>query len=164
MPTEYVSTDVSMESVSIDVSTGLSTESVFTDNNVLRFTNVFMNISTGVSTEDHVNRYTNISINVSTEIFMDLPTIVINNTTHDIDNNNEHKDKDVLNKLIKKLRSTSGQENELMVNSDFIHEHSDDTIEWLFTNKVTSEMFDHLNDKTIQYDEERREVKAKERI
>ena len=41
-----------------------------------------------------------------------------------------------------------------MVNSGFIHEHSDDTIEWLFTNKVPSNMFDHLNGETIQYNED----------
>ena len=151
--TEYVSTDVSMERVSIDISTGLSTESVFTNNNVLRYTNVSTNIPTGVSTDYNVIRYTSISTNVSARIFMDVPTIVINNTTHDIDNNNKYKDEDVLDKLIKKLRSVSGQEDELMVNSGFIHEHSDDTIKWLFTNKVASKIFHHLDGKTIQHNE-----------
>ena len=38
-----------------------------------------------------------------------------------------------------------------MVNNGFIHKHIDNTIEWLFTNKAVSKMFDHLNGKTIQY-------------
>ena len=91
--TEYVYIDISMKSVSIEASTGLSKENVFTD----VFTHVSAkfvstNIPTGVSTDDNVIRYTRISTNVSTRIFMDVPTIIINNTTHDINNNNEHKD------------------------------------------------------------------------
>ena len=155
--TEYVSTDVSTESTSIDPSTGLSTKRVSTDVYMhvsVKF--VPTNIHIGFSTDNNVIRCTNIFNNISTRIFMDVPTIVINNTIHDIDNNNnnEHKKEGVLDELIKKLRSVSGQVNELMVNSGCIHKHSDDTIKWLFTNKVASKMFDHLNGETKQYNED----------
>ena len=54
---------------------------------------------------------------------MDVPTIVINNTTHDMDNNNEQKGEDLLDELSEKLRSVSGKADELIVDSGFIHEY-----------------------------------------
>ena len=116
---EYISTDVSMESASIDASTGVSTDSVFTDISMYVSTKfVPTNIHSRVYTDNKVIRYTNIFTNVSTRIFMDVPTTVNNNTTHDIDNNNEHKDEDILNKLIEKLRNVSGQKDETIVKSN----------------------------------------------
>ena len=93
-----------MESTSIDPSTGLSTKRVFTDVYTHISTKfVPTNIHIGFSTDKNVIRCTSTFNNIYTSIFMDIPTIVINNTTHDTDNNknNEHKKEDIFDELIK---------------------------------------------------------------
>ena len=101
--TEYISIDISMKSVSIDTSTSLFTKSVFKDTSTHVSTKFFYtNISTGVSTDNNAIRYTSIFTNVFIRKFMDVPIIVINDTSYDIDNNNEYKEEDVLDKLIEK--------------------------------------------------------------